>query len=503
MFSNIIPSFNSIYIPVIPANILFCGEPFGSEEDLRYLFQEVLGTGKVKRVDIITRPKGEFHVRSAFVHFEEWWTASGVWFTDALMRGDSQVRLYGYDWNGFWGGVPFVTADQTICMSRYLTIKINKTPIIEVDPIQLDQLNVHQLVDNIRRMEAELQERDNQIAIMRTTICGFQDRDDEIDRLRMEVAELGKRNKELDNHLEYQKQISQDQLEIIQNLLNEIGSIKQSVTRVSDEDAYEELQYQMDGRTRELMEANSWMDDCVKNYYSNRATGKNIVEHGDTSLSAKENDVDLEMGPVLPTADDANTQQEEDIIQSFWESLGRKEDSETTNLPKVKLVRNQRIQDENHDVSKPTKELVDINGNNIQYPLPQYDFPSAEVMRMEMIRSRQRVPFCHFVTKLAFNLSVSHIIECLKNSNCVFTEISVIDLDNPHRSWEVLLLGCEKMIIDIYQNFGIPEFIIQADLTTFSSRNSFDIFRSIEEAFKKIGPIGTMFDLPPGDPAIF
>jgi predicted transcriptional regulator len=46
---------------------------------------------------------------------------------------------------------------------RYITVKINKAPILEVSPIEAEQMNIHQLVDNYKRLQAQLVQKDEKI----------------------------------------------------------------------------------------------------------------------------------------------------------------------------------------------------------------------------------------------------------------------------------------------------------------------------------------------------
>jgi hypothetical protein len=151
--------FNSIYIPNLPDDLMIGGKPFSSESDLTYFFEKQLPLGIVKRVDIATRPNrysAGTHIRCAFVHFESWnLFANGYKY---VLARDGEFRL-----QGDAGRLQFYSSSNP-SFRRFITLKINKAPIQEVPPLEAEKMNVHQLVDNYRRLEKQLAEKDAQIA---------------------------------------------------------------------------------------------------------------------------------------------------------------------------------------------------------------------------------------------------------------------------------------------------------------------------------------------------
>ena len=148
--------FSSIYIPNIPNDLMLAGTPFLNEGAIKHFFERLLPLGTVKRVDIANRPhRNGGEVRCAFVHFEEW-SVYAEPFRMQLVKEDS-IRLYGpHSFSKFYSSV-------NRSFQRYITVKINKAPILEVSPIEAEQMNIHQLVDNYKRLQAQLAEKDEKI----------------------------------------------------------------------------------------------------------------------------------------------------------------------------------------------------------------------------------------------------------------------------------------------------------------------------------------------------
>jgi hypothetical protein len=142
-------SWNSIYIPTIPQDITLGGKSCTTIEALTDFFENKACFGKVRRIDLITKPRGNYTLLAAFVHFDEWYPESNR-LRDHLNHPNTtgEFKLAGYyepeldRYVSFCGG-------QKNTLSRFLTIKINKTPIPEVSPMEASELNIHQLVHSI------------------------------------------------------------------------------------------------------------------------------------------------------------------------------------------------------------------------------------------------------------------------------------------------------------------------------------------------------------------
>lgn len=163
--------FNSLYIPNLPEDLMLQGRPVYTEADWTHFFETQFPLGKVKRVDIATRPHrgprarcafvavepdySDSHIRCAFVHFEEW-NYNSYNFRQRLASGEA-VRLYGTSYAGFYSA-------SNRSFTRFINIKINKTPIAEVPALEAEKMNIHQLVDNYHRIEKQLSEKDARIA---------------------------------------------------------------------------------------------------------------------------------------------------------------------------------------------------------------------------------------------------------------------------------------------------------------------------------------------------
>lgn len=139
----------SIYVPCIPPDMMLDGKAFATVEDVTDFFENKLCIGKVKRVDLITKPRGQTHILASFVHFDCWYRNSEKMREFMDGPGNGECKLYGYskqsgedepaEHSGFY-------SSQNRKFGRYLTCKINKSPIPEIEPMAAAELNVHQLV---------------------------------------------------------------------------------------------------------------------------------------------------------------------------------------------------------------------------------------------------------------------------------------------------------------------------------------------------------------------
>lgn len=188
--------FTSIYIPNVPEDLMLNGRNVCNESEWKYFFEIQFPLGLVKRVDIATRPhRSGGQVRCAFVHFEKWNSP----FSDKLrwdLANNGDVRLYGpHAYASFY-------SSSNRSFERFITLKINKAPIAEVSELDAAQMNIHQLVDNYRRLETKLAEKDAKITELEETVkylqnmcdsrlCLVQDLEFELMSSRCALGDLG------------------------------------------------------------------------------------------------------------------------------------------------------------------------------------------------------------------------------------------------------------------------------------------------------------------------
>ena len=502
------PAFNSIYIPVIPANMMYCGKPFGTEDDIAYLFEHVLQIGIVKRTDIITRQKGHIHVRSAFVHFSEWLPNVSEWF-GGLVTPDSELRIHGRAWNGFWGGVPdevqhhirqyyrhgeYYRHVDPVCTTRYLTIKINKNPIIDVDPMQLEQLNVHQLVDNIRRLEEQLTARDARIAeLEERDFRRENDRDDVLAEMAIEITELRKLNKKMEAEMEWQNQLLDHRMEVIQQLEKEIayandGGYPDEPLTLADLQTEEEFPPETAEEEEYVYRCN---DRRWRKFYSYDSEEEEEVMCPPLSME------DLEVQEITESAQHEHGEYEESI-----DGRTRKMMQQLGNYQKTTCVSPEE------EASAGDDEFT----FDFQPPNSIKNIPSTSGWPTCIVKSSIELGL-HFVTELPFNHIVSHIHECLsslgrnmldepignkkisgeeKSTDVMFQEMQSFasEIDSYRRTWKILSLTDQTyMELKIYQNYGHAEYIVEAVLTQ-SSKYLFDIFDTIKRTMNDKAPIG-------------
>lgn len=148
-------AFTSIYIPLLPVDIMFNEKPFNTTDAIADFFENYLCLGKIKRVDIATRPYKTANVKCVFVHFYYWYPGSESLRSLIIDKGAINIA----------GSCPlmlFYSANNPK-HSRYITMKQNISPIAEVPALEAEQMNIHQLVDNYKRIEKELQEKNAEI----------------------------------------------------------------------------------------------------------------------------------------------------------------------------------------------------------------------------------------------------------------------------------------------------------------------------------------------------
>jgi hypothetical protein len=152
----------SIYIPTIPHDVMLNGKSFGTVEDIEDFFKTKLAIGDVKRVDVITKPRGNNQTVSAFIHFNEWFTASDG-LRDFMESNGGEFRCTGYfDYSS--GKFSTFYSKQNRAFDRFITFKINKNPIPEITPMAAAELNIHQLVNSLELARATIAEQAKRIA---------------------------------------------------------------------------------------------------------------------------------------------------------------------------------------------------------------------------------------------------------------------------------------------------------------------------------------------------
>lgn len=151
-------TWTSLYLPFIPKDLELDGVPMISEEPMKQYFENLLQLGKVSRIDFITKEsKHDPSALSAFIHFENWYE-SGESLRQAL-DDLGEYKLFGYSYYDGRYGNDFKSSKNQH-MKRFITVKINKTPIPEVPEVPK---NMHQIVNNYGLMEKLIEEQKQKI----------------------------------------------------------------------------------------------------------------------------------------------------------------------------------------------------------------------------------------------------------------------------------------------------------------------------------------------------
>jgi len=144
---------NSIYIPILPKDLMLENMEINNEETIKDYFENKLQFGKVSRVDFITKAsKTDGTAISVFIHFETW-NEYSISFREHMEK-QGEYKLYGINNN-----TPFVSSKNKN-IKRFITLKINKTPIPEVKEVPK---NMHQIVNNYALMEKLIEEQKQKI----------------------------------------------------------------------------------------------------------------------------------------------------------------------------------------------------------------------------------------------------------------------------------------------------------------------------------------------------
>jgi hypothetical protein len=152
----------SIYIPIIPHDVMLNGHSFGTVQDIEDFFKNKMVIGDVKRVDLITKPRGNNQTVSAFIHFNEWFAASDR-LRDFMESNGGEFRCTGY-FDYVTGENYSFYSKQNRSFDRFITFKINKNPIPEITPMAAAELNIHQLVNSLELARATIAEQAKRIA---------------------------------------------------------------------------------------------------------------------------------------------------------------------------------------------------------------------------------------------------------------------------------------------------------------------------------------------------
>ena len=161
--SSIEVSWKSLYIPVLPKDMLLDGESLFDEASMKKYFEEKEQLGKVSRVDYVSKqqPNGTTKI-SAFIHFDYWYETARE-FIDYITL-NQEVKLRGYKSGQF----VFITSSSNRNIQRFFSVRINKTPIPEVKE---PELNVHQLIASNQFMEKLIEEQKAKMMEMEAEIA--------------------------------------------------------------------------------------------------------------------------------------------------------------------------------------------------------------------------------------------------------------------------------------------------------------------------------------------
>ena len=174
-----------MYVPCIPPDMMLDGKRFSTIEDVTDFFENKLCIGKVKRVDLITKPRGHTNILAAFVHFDCWYHTSEDMRKFMMGDGNGQCNIHGYfkrtneddrgEHRNFY-------SSQNRSFGRYLTCKINTNPIPEIAPMLASELNIHQLVhalevarETIAENEKRLEEQARRIAELEQEVVNLRE----------------------------------------------------------------------------------------------------------------------------------------------------------------------------------------------------------------------------------------------------------------------------------------------------------------------------------------
>jgi hypothetical protein len=138
------------------------GVMMNTETAISNYFENVLSIGKVSRVDFVKKAsRTDNEAQAIFVHFSSWTAEIGGNFRETLTKR-KEYKLTGYVSQTFHEHF-FVSSSNTR-MRRFITVKINHTPIKEVAEVPK---NMHQIVNNYSLMEQLIEEQKTKMAEMK------------------------------------------------------------------------------------------------------------------------------------------------------------------------------------------------------------------------------------------------------------------------------------------------------------------------------------------------
>ena len=173
---------NSLYIPILPKDLMLDGIELNNEHTLKTYIENKLYLGKVSRIDFITKSsKYDEQAKAAFIHFEYWSDFSNDFRN--YMERNGECKLKGYDFsksfrndmerNGEYNDGneygEFVSSKNPN-IKRFITIKINKTPIPEAVEVPK---NIHQILNNYALMEKMIEEQKQRIEELESEVTGL------------------------------------------------------------------------------------------------------------------------------------------------------------------------------------------------------------------------------------------------------------------------------------------------------------------------------------------
>lgn len=158
---------NSLYIPVLPTDMVLQGKQLFDEESMKEFFEK-MNWGKVSRVDYVSKPIANNNTRvSVFIHFEEFYSNGNLQMS-CLADGEIQeVKIDGYN-DGY--NRHFIYSANNPRLKRYFAARINKTPIKEV---KVPDLNVHQLIASNEFMEKLIEQQKVRIAELEAELSNY------------------------------------------------------------------------------------------------------------------------------------------------------------------------------------------------------------------------------------------------------------------------------------------------------------------------------------------
>jgi hypothetical protein len=172
-FNTNTASMNSLYIPVLPTDMVLQGKQLFDEESMKEFFEK-MNWGKVSRVDYVSKPMTNNNTRvSAFIHFEELYS-TGKLHMCCLADGELQeVKIDGYNDSR---NRHFIYSAINPRLKRYFAVRINKTPIKEV---KVPDLNIHQLIASNEFMEKLIEQQKTRIAELEAELSNYKSTFDE------------------------------------------------------------------------------------------------------------------------------------------------------------------------------------------------------------------------------------------------------------------------------------------------------------------------------------